>query len=174
MSWSLFCRALPVCIVVLAISGLAEPSQAQSVPLKISGGGVLDQLPLAGPEVFSTGGVATHLGNYTGAGFAQLDMFTSATTADFSGGVVFVAADGSELHMDFVGEVTLIGDPATTFTTLWVADFTPVVGASTGRFANVNEGLLTMCAWTDEISLASQNIPYQWEGSGKINLGKKK
>lgn len=149
-------------------------------PFKISGGGTVDQLPLAlGSQGNHTAtGTATQLGDYhldeAAAQLTGLVDPNNPLVAYFNSAVdpVFVAANGDKLTLHYDGIVTLIpvldegGNPTGQFTSRWVADFTPVIGESTGRFTKVVGGSFEMIATTGPMNLDDTDIPYQWSGDG--------
>ena len=81
---------LAVCTLVLALA--SSQAQAQVVPFKVTGSGVVNYIPLPGddPQYHFAVGHATHLGKYFGEGFVQTDVLTSPTTALFSSAKPFV------------------------------------------------------------------------------------
>ena len=160
---------LSLCAFITALAPARV--QAQVEPFKVSGSGIVDFIPLAEglAAPHDADGTATHLGRYHAEGLVRLDHFTGPTTAEFSSAepVVFVAANGDELHFDYAGTVELIPLDGGLFMTVWVAEFTPATG-STGRFAKVTGGRFVMTAVTDPFTLGEENIPYSWEGSGTL------
>lgn len=176
--------ALTACALFLALG--QSGAQAQVKPFKITGGGVVDYIPLQlGVEVSHTAvGQATELGRYHGLGTFQLDRFTSPTTAEFSSSVpfVFVAANGDELAFTYgdttngaqqPGQVELfyVGDGR--FVAVFVAEFNPVPGSSTGRFAKVVGGSFIMTAVTEPFVLgATDPVAYTWSGDGWLKFRK--
>ena len=113
------------------------------------------------------------LGDYTGMGAAVIDMFTSATTANFSSDVPFVFvsnATGDQLVVDYAGTVALTDVGGGLFDTTWVADFTPVIGQSTGVFADVIGGSFTVTAETDNFMMGQVPVNYTWGGSGTLQF----
>ncbi len=155
----------------------APSKDSVSKPFKVTGAGFVDKFPLIpGEEVpFTAVGNATNLGKYTGEGTVRLDAFTSPTTADFSSGVpfVFTGANGDQLAFDFAGSVELTFIPNTDLvTTKWTAEFTPVIGENSGKFANVSGGSFEMIAETGPVLLTDVNIPFSWNGEGELDYAK--
>ena len=169
-------------------------------PFRINGGGVLAFFPTIGGEAPHTiEGQATHLGQHEGLGwvrpFALADpddprLSPDAILAaefDNSRPTVFEAANGDELHYDYgqaegmfsPGIVQLFPDPdepGKVFA-VFIAEFTPIVGASTGRFANVVGGSFDMTATTESFALDDPENPpvdiaYSWSGSGTIEFSR--
>jgi hypothetical protein len=161
--------ALAVCTLALAPSG----AQAQIEPFKVTGSAIVDFIPLVEGQAahHDADGTATHMGRYHAEGLVRLDHFTGPTTADFSSAVpyVFTAANGDELHFDYVGTVELIPVSGDMLITVWVAEFRPAAG-STGRFAKVIGGSFIMTAVTEPFALGDTDIAYMWEGSGHLEF----
>ena len=98
---------------------------------------------------------------------------------------IFVAANGDELHYDYgrgtgefsPGIVQLFPDPehpGKVFA-VFIAEFTPILGASTGRFEKVVGGSFDMIAITESFALDDPNNPpvdigYSWSGEGTIEF----
>jgi hypothetical protein len=169
---------LTVCTLTLAFA----PSQAdaQVKPFKITGGGVASKgLPIT-PGVSAPHwavGQATELGHYCGSGSFKIDLFTSATTAEFSSAepFVFTAANGDDLAFDYAGTVTLFYVGNGRFVAVFVAEFTPVLDLCTGRFAKVIDGSFIMTAVTDPFVLGSTDpTGYTWSGKGTLTYQKGK
>ena len=106
-------------MLVVAGSGAGLANQA-AVPFK--GGGANSFTGGNGNTVTASGaGQATHLGTYT-----RTEALTFTSPVDFTGWVVFVAANGDELHCDMTGQ----------FVSATGAVGTYVIVGGTGRFAN--------------------------------------
>lgn len=169
---------LPCLGFFLTLALLSTTAQAQSKPFNISGAGIVEYIPLPGDPAANhcAVGNATMLGKYFADGWVQTDMFTSPTTANFSSAapIVFTAANGDELHFDYVGAVELRDAGNGQSYTVWTAEFTPVIGASTGRFEKVIGGSFIMTATTGAFSVpgagGDQDIPYSWEGNGHLEF----
>jgi len=179
---------------IIALGAMAcLRAEAQVVPFKIKGGGPAPLgLNLAG--VFaphSATGNATHLGNYSGNGSAQVTAF-NGMNGTFHGSFVFVAANGDKLACDYGGPAfpaPAPGDPGT-FSIIdanqngivvqFYANFTPNPALSTGRFANVIGGSFFMVATTSRflpiISPQGYTPPfdYTWTGDGSLEFKKGK
>jgi hypothetical protein len=166
--------AIFVTAIVLGASLVGERLQAQVRPFRVSGAGTVAYIPFPGdpPANHWAVGNANMLGNYYADGWVRVDEFTSATTANFSSAVpvVFTAANGDELHFDYAGEVTIADAGGGMFTSVWVAKFTPVIGASTGRFERVIGGSFIMTASTAPFFFTDTDIPYSWEGNGTLEF----
>jgi hypothetical protein len=161
-------------VVVLTLSGRAD---AQVVPFKVTGSGVAGYLPLPGeaPAPHYATGTATHLGEYYGSGKVQVDWSTfdpETGTADFFSAepFVFEAANGDQLAFNYAGTVYLIPRADGLFDSMWVADFTPVPEACTGRFADVIDGSFTMTAITEPFFPTQTDVSYTWSGEGWIEF----
>ena len=160
---------IPSVLLVLSFGAIAKADL-----FEMSGSGpILDPIPLVegGQARHEATGTASFLGNYSGAGIARLDTFTSATTATFSSAVPFVFesdATGDQLVVDYAGEVTLVDLGNGVFDTTWVATFTPVIGASTGIFADLIGGSFVVTAETDNFSPGEAPVNYTWSGSGNL------
>lgn len=182
---SVFLKALLVGMALLMASGAAE---AQVKPFKITGGGVVDYIPITlnDPVFHWAVGTATHVGAYYGDAKVQLLGFTSPTTAEFSSAEPFVmtAANGDHLafhygRVDFdakaPGVVELIPLSNGEFITVWDAEFTPVPALCTGKFAKVIGGSFRMIAVTEPFVLgATDPVAYWWSGEGTIEFKKGK
>jgi hypothetical protein len=184
MSRTLLGNALVVVTFALALGqGQAD---AQVKPFKITGSGIapcgLSLIPGVAAPHFSTG-VATELGNHTGAGFFQILDYTSPLTAQFSSApyYVFTAANGDKLACTYgvssPGVVTLTPNSDGSFSAMFVAEFNPVPSLCTGRFAKVTGGGFLMIAQSSPFFLigsASTPFFYTWEGAGTIEFGQGK
>ena len=163
--------SLALCALAAALA--PERAHAQVEPFQVSGRGVVDFIPLAEglSAPHDADGTATHLGHYHAEGLVRLDHFTGPTTAAFSSAVpvVFTAADGDELRIDYAGTVELVPLGGGRFVTVWVAEFTPAAG-STGRFAKVIGGSFIMTAVTEPFAFGDTDIAYAWSGSGTLEF----
>ena len=187
-------------MLILAFLGVLAGNQAeaQEQPFKIKGGGVLEFFPPIGGEARHTiEGEATLLGRHTGLGWVRPLRLASpddprilpgsilAAEFDNSRPTLFVAANGDELYYDYgqgnglysPGIVQLFADPiqAGKVFAVFIAEFTPILGASTGRFENVVGGSFDMIAITEPFSLSDPNNPpidigYIWFGEGTIEF----
>jgi hypothetical protein len=163
MSRIRFIAVFLLCTVALA--GLDNAVQAQFKPFKVKGtGDAPDGLSILGLESpYSATGTATHLGKYTGIGFAQV-------TGDgtFTGAFLFVAANGDMLLCEHPGTFEVIPD-GDRFYAVIDAIFTPVAG--TGRFADVVGGF-RMIATTEPFDFAvGGTTPFELKWRGKGELG---
>lgn len=184
--------ALAALVVALVVG--APAAQAQVVPFKVTGKGPApDGLSVAGaPSDHTATGNATHLGKYTGFGTAFVLTPPDATgKGTFKGEFTFVAKNGDELVMTYGdtdngaaqdGEYQVIPVSATHVKVVFTAEFNPVVGESTGRFANVVGGGFLMIATTEPFPLVIDEdgftppFDYSWTGKGTLTYarGKKK
>jgi len=196
----MFCQArlksvvLPLTIFLAVVTVISVRANAQVVPFKIKGGGLAPQgLNLFGEFGPHTAtGNATHLGNYSGTGSAQVTGFNPQTFAGlFHGSFVFVAANGDKLACDYGGPANPSGpgapgtfqvfpNPDGTAFVQFYATFIPKPADSTGRFANVSGGSFFMVATTSRFPLvisANGNTPpfeYTWTGEGTLEFKKGK
>jgi hypothetical protein len=189
-----FAVALAFSVAILA-NGQAE---AQEQPFKIEGGGVLAFFPPIGEEAPHTIlGQATGVGAHTGLGWIQpLGLAApddprllpgNILAAEFvnSRPTIFEAANGDELLFDYgrssglfsPGIIQLFPDPEQPgkVFAVFIAEFTPILGASTGRFQGIIGGGFDMIAITDSFSLSDpQNPPvdiqYSWSGEGTLEF----
>jgi hypothetical protein len=171
---------------IVAILTASQTADAQVKPFKIVGGGIADYVPLPGdPPAFHFAiGQATGLGRYYGEGEVRVDAITSPTTGEFSSAVpfVFTGANGDKLafhygRTDFGAEgpgvVTLHDAGGGEVIAVWVAEFTPVAAASTGRFKKVIGGSVIVTAVTEPFVLGSDDpVAYVWEGKGQLKFAK--
>jgi|GEM_PF-4727075 len=162
-------QRLSTFLLLSLFSVYASLADAQILPFELTGSGDAAFIPLTpGESAFhDADGTATFLGNYHAEGMVRLDEFTSQTTGNFSSAVpiVFTGENGDELHMDYAGSVELTPVGVGEFFSTWIAEFTPVVGSSTGQFANVIDGSILVTAITDPFTLADPtNVPYSWSG----------
>lgn len=178
--------------LVAALVVGAPAAQAQVVPFKVTGKGPApDGLSVAGaPSEHTATGNATHLGQYTGSGTAFVLTQPDATgKGTFRGSFTFVAKNGDELVMTYgdtengaaqVGEYQVIPVDETRVKVVFTAEFNPVVGESTGRFANVVGGSFLMIATTEPFVLAIDEdgftppFDYSWTGQGTLTFARGK
>jgi sugar lactone lactonase YvrE len=154
--------------------GIADPPPADShvIPFKVSGGGIAAEglpLQLDQPAPHNATGTATELGTYTAQGMFQLTSFTSPTSGTFDSAVpvVFVAANGDQIAFTYAGTFQLFAAGHREVYAVFTATFTPVPQDSTGRFANVTGGSVTMVATSDAFVLgATDPVGYTWVGDG--------
>ncbi|HVQ42020.1 MAG TPA: hypothetical protein VMS54_07435 [Vicinamibacterales bacterium] len=106
--------------LMLAVTGSGAVLANQAVPFK--GNGTNSFTGGSGNTVTASGsGQATLLGEYT-----RTEALTFTSPVDFTGWVVFVAANGDELRCDMTGQ----------FVSATGAVGTYVITGGTGRFAN--------------------------------------
>src|SRR5262245_44415956 len=129
----------------------AEQADTRVVPFKVTGGGTAPLgLPVfpGGKAPHDATGTATHLGRYSGdeGKFELLTINLGTGTGTFRGSFVFVAANGDRLAMNYgadpanPGTFTLTPAGGGKVVATFVAEFTPALGQSTGRFAEVTGG----------------------------------
>ena len=195
-----FRNKVSVALMVLACFAAVANNQAEAQvkPFKIQGGGVLAFFPPIGEEAPHTiEGQATHLGQHDGLGWVRplrpaapddprlLPGNILAAEFDNSRPTIFVAANGDELYYDYgrgeglysPGIVQLFPDPdqpGKVFA-VFIAEFTPILGAGTGRFENVVGGSFDMTAITESFALNDPENPpveidYSWSGHGTIEF----
>lgn len=179
---------VPLAAVAAILTLACHEARAQVVPFKVTGGGVVDYVPLpwTPPAYHWAVGTATHLGEYSGEGEVRADALTGPTTGEFSSAVpfVFTAANGDKLAFHYgrpdfgaegPGVVELFDAGGGEVISVWTAEFNPVPGESTGRFANVVGGSFIMIAVTEPFVLGSTDpVEYSWTGDGWIEFGRGK
>jgi hypothetical protein len=174
---------VPLTALVAVLTLACHEAKAQVEPFKVTGGGIVDYVPLLvdTPVFHFAIGNATKLGQYYAEGKFQLLEFTSPTSADFSSTVpcVFTAANGDKLafhygRTDFgaaaPGNVVLVPAAGGKFIAVFTAEFNPVLGASTGRFAKVVDGSFIMIAITEPFVLGPNPVAYTWKGDGWLKF----
>ena len=182
-------------IALVAVLTLAFPrAEAQFKPFKVKGVGNapegLSLIPFdANPYTFT--GTATHLGKYSGFGIAYVTTDDpgplppgAAFNGSFSGGYVFVAANGDRLVCKHPGTFAVYPDGEGRFYAIFDAIFTPdslTIGAttyqSTGKFTNV-AGSFGMTATTGSFDIDFGNavtsaFDVSWVGEGSLDFPKK-
>jgi hypothetical protein len=186
-----FVASLVAFSLVLTLGSLEAGAQVK--PFKVVGAGIAAKgLPTTvnTPAPQWAKGHATDLGKYYAAGnFQLLSLDPPTLTGTFSSApdVVFTAANGDKLVFTYgvvsngakqAGQVTLtpVGKTpqgAPIVTARFVAEFNPVVGSSTGRFAKVTAGSFIMVAQTEPFVFgASDPVGYKWKGAGTLTYGK--
>src|SRR6056297_133425 len=155
-----------------------------TTPLKIFGGGFVPVLPASpSPEVWQTFGIATQLGRYTSPSLNSSDANTVQIDLDeeflsdypvgeellipFSGSSTFIAANRRKLAIFFECFIEILPVEGTI---RWVADFTPVVEDSTGKFRRVESGSIVMLAFSP---FRMSNVPFIWFGDGDLVYGRR-
>jgi len=176
-----------LCIAALALPGLENSALAQIVPFKVTGGGTApDGLSVFGDDsMHNATGTATYLGKYSGnEGIANV-ISLEGLEGEFQGTFVFVAANGDRLACTYgdkdngaevQGTFSLMPVDDGKFIVVFLAEFNPIPGASTGRFEDVINGSFIMLAMTEPITLDLDDdgftVPfnYTWEGEGWIEF----
>lgn len=179
-------------VALVAVLLLACPRvEAQDKPFKVTGEGTaLQGLSLVGGiSPYAASGTATHLGKYKGIGIAQVIGFDEEPkdmdafrTGTFTGGFVFVAANGDQLVCQHPGKFAVyatedgfytVFDAMFSRTELTIEDMTYT---STGRFANVTGGfrmIATTEAFTiDEDTGVTSVFDFEWHGAGVFGFPK--
>jgi hypothetical protein len=171
-----------------------QQAEAQVKPFKVKGGGNapegLSLIPFdAGP--YAGSGTAAHLGKYSGFGVAYLTLddpgpapLGAVLYGSFSGGFVFVAANGDRLVCRHPGTVAVYPDGEGRFYAIFDAIFTPAsltIGkttyTSTGKFRNAG-GSFRMIATTESFDIDLENavtsaFDFSWVGEGTLDFPKK-
>jgi hypothetical protein len=185
---------VPLVALVAILSLASHRAEAQVKPFKVKGGGNapegLSLIPFdAGPYTMS--GTATHLGKYSGFGIAYVTTDDpgplppgAAFNGSFSGGFVFVAANGHRLVCEHPGTFAVYPDGEGGFYAIFDAIFTPAsltIGEttyeSTGKFMNV-DGSFRMIATTesfdiDFVNFVTSEFDLSWVGEGSLDFPKK-
>lgn len=181
-------------VALVAIIALApQRAQAQIKPFKVTGEGHapegLSLIPFdASPYTMS--GTATHLGKYSGFGIAYVTAFDPVPVVDgavisgsFSGGFVFVAANGDTLVCEHPGTFAVYPDGEGRLYAIFDAIFSPAILTigettyeSTGRFWDANGGF-RMIATTESFDLDLANLvtsdfDLSWVGNGWLDFPK--
>lgn len=187
-------RLNTIAVALVAIFTLAsQTAEAQFKPFKVKGWGNgpegLSLVPFdAAPYTMS--GTATHLGKYSGFGIAYVTDGDSgpipsgaAFNGAFSGGFVFVAANGHRLVCEHPGTFAVYPDGEGRFYAIFDAIFTPAdltIGettyASTGKFMNAS-GSFRMIATTESFDIDFDNFvtsafDLSWVGEGSLGFPK--
>ncbi len=184
-------------VVVALVASLLLSSQraeAQVKPFKVKGGGNapegLSLIPFdAAPYTMS--GTATHAGKYSGFGIAYVTPEDpgplpagAAFNGSFSGGFVFMAANGHKLVCEHPGTFAVYPDGKGGFYAIFDAIFTPnnlnigeTTYESTGKFVNVS-GSFRMIATTESFDIDFENFVTSafnltWIGEGLLDFPKK-
>jgi hypothetical protein len=165
---------VPLTALVVALTLTCQQAEAQVKPFKVKGEGESgpEGLSVIGaPSPYGATGTATHLGNYSGSGFAQV---TGPGT--FTGAFDFVAANGDVLSCVHPGTFAVYPDGQGRFFAIFDAIFTPT-SASTGKFANVG-GSFRMIAITESFDVlptgSTTPFDFEWHGEGSLEFAKKK
>lgn len=181
-------RTLTAAVLLLLT---CHTAQAQVKPFKVTGSGPApDGLSVFGFDSrHSATGKATHLGNYSGNGIANVLSVNFGTgSGTFKGSYTFVAANGDELAMtygdtdngaDEVGEFQLFPNGDGRVYVVFIAEFNPIPALCTGRFQSVVDGSFIMVAVTEPFALDfdddgfSPPFNYSWSGQGWIEFRKR-
>jgi len=184
---------VPLVALVAILSLASNRAEAQVKPFKVNGGGNapegLSLIPFdASPYTMS--GTATHLGKYSGFGIAYVTDDVpgtlppgAASNGSFSGGFVFVAANGNRLVCEHTGTFAVYPEGDGGFYAIFDAIFSPASLAigettyeSTGKFTNV-DGSFRMIATTESFDIDFENFvtsefDLSWVGEGSLDFPK--
>lgn len=183
-------------VALLAVVLAAAAAEARDVPMLVFGRGAAPIGYSVAPGVaspFGANGFAFPFGMYRGEdGVAITQSFDPVTrTGTFQGTFTFVNRwTGERLPMTF-GDTENGAEQAGTFVAfpvgrrrvrvLFIAEFNPIVGESTGRFRRVTGGSLMMYALSDPIRLRfdpdtgfSAPFRFHWIGSGYLEIGNRR
>ena len=181
-------RVLSLTAAVLLSIGIASSANAEEVPFFVvgQGDGPIGFSVGGVPSPFSNNGISFPLGRYRGPnGIAISQSFDPvAGEGTFKGSFTFKSRRGSL--------VTTFGDPDNgaaeigtyqaipardgLIRVLFIAEFNPVLGESTGAFADVSGGSLIMYALTEPIPLQFDelgfSVPFEfnWIGTGHLEF----
>ena len=157
--------------VLVALTLICQMAEAQVKPFKVKGegSGPVGLSVIGAPSPYGVTGTATHLGKYSGVGFAQV---TGPGT--FTGAFDFVAANGDVLSCVHPGTFALYPDGNGRLFAIFDAIFTPT-SASTGKFANVG-GSFRMIAITESFDIletgSTTPFDFEWQGEGSLEFEK--
>jgi hypothetical protein len=181
---------VPLIALVAVLTLACHEVEATVKPFKVKGGGNAPEgLSVVGDvSPYTASGTATHLGRYSGFGVAQVTGMDeeptdpdAISTGSFTGGFVFVAANGDRLVCEHPGTFGVYSDGQGGLFAVFDAIFSPTnltIGdttyESTGRFANVNGGF-RMIAITDSFTIdmeagATTAFDFEWRGKGWFNF----
>jgi hypothetical protein len=182
---------VPLIVLVAVLTLPCRRAEAQVKPFKVKGEGNAPEglSVVGGVSPYTASGTATHLGKYSGLGIAQVtgqdaeptdpDAFF---TGSFTGGFVFVAANGDRLVCKHPGTFGVYFDGQGGFFAVFDAIFSPTsltidgtTYESTGRFANVS-GSFRMIAITESFTIgpeATTAFDLEWQGEGSFRFPKK-
>jgi len=182
---------IPLIALVAALTLVYHTVEAQVKPFKVKGAGNAPEgLSVVGKVLpYTMSGTATQLGKYSGFGIAQVIGSDSTPTDEdaiftgsFTGGYVFMAANGDQLVCEHPGTFGVYLDGQGRFFAVFDAIFSPKVltinnntYASTARFANVS-GSFRMIAITGSFDIgaeATTAFDLEWEGAGSFSFPKK-
>jgi hypothetical protein len=178
--------------VALVLTLVSQRLDAKTLPFFVTGkASAADGFSVAVgvPSPFTASGWSFPVGFYDGEdGLAITQSFDAANgMGTFLGTFTFVnARNGDRLVMTFgdpdngaeeIGTFMAIPDGDDLFRVLFIAEFNPIVGQSTGRFSNVIGGSLLMYALTEPIPLEFDglgfSVPFEfaWVGDGYLEFG---
>ena len=155
--------------VLVALALTCHRAEAQVKPFMVSGAGTgpVGLSVVGAPSPYAVTGTATHLGKYSGVGFAQV---TGPGT--FTGAFDFVAANGDVLSCVHPGTFALYPDGNGRLFAIFDATFTPT-SASTGKFTNVG-GSFRMIAITESFDIlptgSTTPFDFEWQGEGSLEF----
>ncbi len=180
-------------IALVAVLTLACPrAEAQVNPFKVKGEGNAPEglSVVGGVSPYTASGTATHLGKYSGFGIAQVTGMDEEKTdpdaiftGSFTGGFVFVAANGDRLVCKHPGTFGVYSDGQGGLFAVFDAIFSPTsltiddtTYESTGQFASV-DGSFRMIAVTESFTIdidagATTAFDFAWQGEGSFSFPK--
>jgi len=181
----------PLIALVTLFALTPQRAEAQIKPFKVTGSGNAPEglsLNLGNASPYTMSGTATHLGKYSGFGIAYVTAFDSgpfldgaALSGSFSGGFVFVAANGDRLVCEHPGTFAVYPDGEGRWYAIFDAIFTPTsltidgtTYESTGRFLDVDGGF-RMIATTESFDIDLENFvtsefDLSWVGDGWLDF----
>ena len=185
---------VPLIVLVAVLTLPCHRAEAQVKPFNVKGGGNapegLSLIPFdAAP--YTNSGTATHLGKYSGFGIAYVTTDDpgplpsgAAFNGSFSGGFVFVAANGHRLVCKHPGTFAVYPDGEGRFYAIFDAIFTPAsltIGQttyeSTGKFMNVSGSFRTIATTKsfdiDFGNFVTSEFDFSWVGEGSLDFPKK-
>lgn len=185
---------VPLVALVAILTLASHRLEAQVKPFKVKGVGNapegLSLIPFDA-AAYSVSGTATHLGKYSGFGIAYVTdadpgplPIGAVFNGSFSGGFVFVAANGHRLVCEHPGTFAVYPDGEGRFYAIFDAVFTPAsltIGEttyeSTGKYMNVG-GSFRMIATTESFDIDFENLitsefDLSWVGEGSLDFPRK-
>ncbi len=184
---------VPLVALVAVLTLPCHRAEAQVKPFKVKGeGNAPEGLSVVGEvSPYTASGTATHLGKYSGFGIAQVTGMDeepadpdAVFTGSFTGGFVFVAANGDRLVCEHPGTFGVYSDGQGGLFAVFDAIFSPTsltidgtTHESTGRFAHVS-GSFRMIAVTESFVIdmqigATTEFDFEWQGKGSLSFPKK-
>ena len=183
---------VPLIAIVALLATNCPRAEAQTKPFAVvgRGNGPEGLSVVGGLSPYTMSGTALHLGRYSGLGVAQVTGMDAVPTdphavftGTFTGGYVFVAANGDRLVCQHPGTFAVYSDGHGGLFAIFDANFSPsslTIGSttyvSTGRFAGVG-GSFRMIAVTESFTIdmmTGSTTPFDlaWAGAGWLNFPK--